>query len=625
MYQDFFDFKYEPFSIAPDPRFLYMSEQHKEALAHLTYGIQSSGAFVVLSGEIGSGKTTVCRCFLEKITGTVDIAFILNPKLDAEELLASICDELGIVYVSTSIKHLISVINNFLLKSYSEGRNTVVVIEEAQNLSEDVLEQLRLLTNLETNEKKLLQIVLLAQPEFLITLAQDNMKQLSQRITARFHLCALNKAETMEYLTHRLRISGAKVDPFSDSIKKGIYKQSGGVPRLINLIADRCLLGAYANNQKTVNKAILKKSLLELDNSAELQKKRKHKFSAIFLIKLTLLLLIIMCLVSVVYLAIFEKDIFSWKSAELPGDQFQVIASEKINYHTFNKKLNGSNFFNNSLISKNIFKTELLTHASKNLMAQWNISVENNININGPVSFCNLAKRYQLACYNGKTNIGLLIKLGRPAILKLLDGELNYYYVVLLGVSNDRLVIQLSDQQRKLSFSELEEIWLGEFMMLSKMPKAWTGKVLNKGNNNPLSAWLTKVLNNLARRTSIENKSNLEIKNNSEIKNDLKRKSDLENKILLENNETQTSVLNLLSTNTYSKAHVAQVKNIQKQAGIKPDGKVGMNTIIYLNSLLDSKVPKLSRHSEDLTKMEKSKIDVQKSRDNQPKLKEGEE
>jgi len=190
MYKKYFGLRETPFSIAPDPRYLYLSELHREALAHLMYGMNSDGGFILLTGEVGTGKTTICRSMLERIPGNINIAFILNPKMTVEELLASICDELGVIVPekNTSIKVFVDYINKYLLEEHAMGRKTVLIIEEAQNLSTEVLEQLRLLTNLETNERKLLQIIMLGQPELQEKLARTELRQLSQRITARFHL-----------------------------------------------------------------------------------------------------------------------------------------------------------------------------------------------------------------------------------------------------------------------------------------------------------------------------------------------------------------------------------------------------------------------------------------------------
>ena len=249
MYQNFFGLHEKPFSIAPDPRYLYMTDQHREALAHLLFGIGDEGGFILLTGDIGTGKTTICRSLLNQLPDNADIAFIVNPRLSVNELLQSICDELGIDCAeSSSIKVLVDKLNQFLLESYASGRNTILIIDEAQNLADEVLEQLRLLTNLETSEKKLLQLILLGQPELNDKLAQDNLRQLAQRVTARFHLQPLSADETTAYIKHRLHIAGFRGELFSRAALKHIHNESRGVPRLVNVICDRSMLGAYTKD-----------------------------------------------------------------------------------------------------------------------------------------------------------------------------------------------------------------------------------------------------------------------------------------------------------------------------------------------------------------------------------------
>src|SRR5665213_3704753 len=213
MYMRFFGLNQEPFSLAPDPRYLYMSKRHREALAHLLYGVGGGGGFVLLSGEIGAGKTTVCRCFLEQIPKRCNVAYIFNPKLTSIELVKSICDEFRIPYLvepntPATVKTYVDTLNEFLLKTHAVGQNNVLIIDEAQLLAVDVLEQLRLLTNLETSERKLLQIVLIGQPELRTMLALPELEQLAQRVIARFHLKALSDAETTLYIRHRLAVGG---------------------------------------------------------------------------------------------------------------------------------------------------------------------------------------------------------------------------------------------------------------------------------------------------------------------------------------------------------------------------------------------------------------------------------
>ncbi|NVE00424.1 ExeA family protein [Massilia sp. BJB1822] len=270
MYTQFFQLKQSPFSIAPDPRYLFMSERHREALAHLLYGVGSGGGFVLLTGEIGAGKTTVCRCFMEQIPANCKLAYIFNPKLTVEELLLSVCDEFGIVLPpqgtgAVSVKGYVDAINAYLLASHAQGKNNVLIIDEAQNLSPEVLEQLRLLTNLETSERKLLQIILIGQPELRAMLARPELEQLAQRVIARYHLGSLSVDEVGSYVRHRLAVAGsAGASPFGTKLMAAIHRLSKGVPRRVNLLCDRALLGAYVEGKAQVTRQILSKAAQEV-------------------------------------------------------------------------------------------------------------------------------------------------------------------------------------------------------------------------------------------------------------------------------------------------------------------------------------------------------------------------
>lgn len=247
-----------------------MSERHREALAHLLYGLDAGGGFVLLTGEVGAGKTTVCRCFLEQIPEHCNVAYIFNPKLTVGELLRSICDEFGVPHKPNvpgveTVKDYIDPLNASLLAAHASGRNTVLIIDEAQNLEADVLEQLRLLTNLETNERKLLQIILIGQPELRTMVARPSLEQLAQRVIARFHLDALTPQETQQYIAHRLAVAGLRGPmPFSRRALRRVHVLSRGIPRRINLLCDRALLGAYAAGQHGVSKAIVERAAREV-------------------------------------------------------------------------------------------------------------------------------------------------------------------------------------------------------------------------------------------------------------------------------------------------------------------------------------------------------------------------
>ena len=265
MYQDYFGIEENPFSLTPNPRYLYMAKGHQEALAHLLYGVTEGGGFVMLTGEVGTGKTSVCRCLLEQLPDQVQVALILNPRLNEIELLSNICDELGVKHPkSGSLKVLVDRLNAHFLKLHSEGRHAVLIIDEAQNLSPEVLEQVRLLTNLETTERKLLQIILVGQPELSELLNRKELRQLAQRISARYHLNPLNAAETKACITHRLGVAGLDAAIFGPGARAEIYKRSRGVPRLINSLCDRCLLAAYVQETKRVDRKMVHAAAAEV-------------------------------------------------------------------------------------------------------------------------------------------------------------------------------------------------------------------------------------------------------------------------------------------------------------------------------------------------------------------------
>jgi general secretion pathway protein A len=276
MYAEFFGLSKDPFSIAPDPRFLFMSEKHREALAHLLYGVGGGGGFVLLTGEIGAGKTTVCRAFLEQIPKHCDVAYIFNPKLTVTELLQSVCEEFHIelparpdaaAAAPLTVKDYVDAINRFLLAEHAAGRSAVLIIDEAQSLAPDVLEQLRLLTNLETHERKLLQIILIGQPELRDMLASPGLEQLAQRVIARCHLGALTAGETVRYVQHRLAVAGSAggtTVPFEPEAMSRLFQLTGGVPRRINLLAGRAMLGAYAHGHNQVDKQTVEQAAREV-------------------------------------------------------------------------------------------------------------------------------------------------------------------------------------------------------------------------------------------------------------------------------------------------------------------------------------------------------------------------
>ena len=266
MYAAYFGLKEAPFRLTPDPTYLYMSDRHREALAHLLYGVSEDGGFVQLTGDIGTGKTTLCRALLAQLPPQVDVALILNPRLTIPEFLASVCDELKIPYPrdTTSPKVFVDTLDRYLLDAHARGRRTVLLIDEAQGLSVEVLEQVRLLTNLETTSEKLLQVVLIGQPELVPLLARDDLRQLAQRITARYHLEPFTATDTHAYIRHRLKVAGGRRGLFSEAAIRRIHAESRGIPRLINIICDRALLGAYAQDKRRIELGMVARAATEI-------------------------------------------------------------------------------------------------------------------------------------------------------------------------------------------------------------------------------------------------------------------------------------------------------------------------------------------------------------------------
>lgn len=302
MYLNYFGLSDSPFSIAPNPDYLYMSKRHKQALAHLKLGLSESGGFVMLTGEVGTGKTTVSRKLMQELSDDTRLAVILNPTLSALELLASICDELDINYqpLTSSLKVFTDLILNKLAKNHEQGMNTVLIIDEAQHLLPEVLEQLRLLTNLETNREKLLKVVLIGQPELQQLLRRNELRQLAQRVTARYHLLPLTESEVSQYIEHRWSVAGGMNNCFKSSAIKELFNISGGIPRVINLLCDRALSISYSVQKPFVDRKVIFSSSIQVLGDDIVLQRQQAKWKPIYLITLTLSLLTSIALTSLV-------------------------------------------------------------------------------------------------------------------------------------------------------------------------------------------------------------------------------------------------------------------------------------------------------------------------------------
>lgn len=444
MYREYFGLRETPFSIAPDPHYFYISEGHREALAHLMYGINSDGGFVLLTGEVGTGKTTVCRCLIEQMPEDCEVAFILNPKLSSVELLASICDEFGIAYREgrETVKDLVAGIYDFLLRTNESGKKAVLIIEEAQNLDVEVLEQIRLLTNLETSKRKLLQIIMLGQPELQKTLKKPELSQLSQRITARYHIGPLAKHELPAYVNHRLSVAGlGRGELFPPSIIKKLYHLTKGVPRLVNVICDRALLGAYTQGEQMVNKRTLITAANEVYGRTRkrTRKKKIYAWSAAAV------------LIMLVVAGIFR---YAQKVGFLPDVRPAVaLSTPPATSAAGDKEAVGA-------------KISSRDGAYDSLFRMWRIAYDPE---DGHTA-CEQAETQGLRCYRGKGDIGTLHQINMPLILRQVDPEGKDYYLTVTALRGNSVTYAINNEIRSGDINEILRRWSGDYELLWRLP-----------------------------------------------------------------------------------------------------------------------------------------------------------
>ena len=613
MYLKHFNLTERPFSIAPDPRFLYMSVRHKEALAHLLYGMGEGGGFVQLTGEVGTGKTTICRCLLEQVPENVDLAVVLNPKVTAIELIATVCDELGVEYPHEhSIKTLIDVLNEYLLEAYTRGRRTVLIIDEAQNLDAEVLEQVRLLTNLETSTQKLLQIVLIGQPELRSLLASEDMRQLSQRITARYHLEPISREETEAYIRHRLQICGSSRNIYSRRAINRIHKLSGGIPRLINVLCDRAMLGAYVEGKSQVDLKVLKKAAREVISEARPDGANRQ-------LPWLLAVLTVVALGALFILQPFQQtDTRDEETAAATGDDVAPAAVDVTQAVVVEQLFVPEPELEPELelepepepelepapapapepvpepevepvpeialepepipvtgpepqpledmaetpvmpaaVSEAGALEDLLVAdyphyrtAWRELFALWSVELREDV---GPPEFCSFAKQYGLLCMHGKGNWNTLRQFDRPVILKLAADDGRRIPVVLQRLDDSFAELIIGGELYRLEVGQVDHFWYGNYSLLLQIPPG--GKLfLREGSHAEDVGWLRKQL---------------------EVAQGVK-----------------IPATNPLFFDYPLKKHLL---DFQRSHGLVADGVMGKNTIIHLNSQSSpAGIPRLS-------------------------------
>ena len=593
MYNEYFGFKEAPFSIAPDPRYLYMTAQHREALAHLVYGLNSEGGCILLTGEVGTGKTTICRCLLEQIPAQANVALVLNPKVSEIELLETVCDELKISYpdLDNSVKTYTDRIYQFLIESNRKNEKTVLIIDEAQNLNSKVLEQLRLLTNLETNQRKLLQIIILGQPELLDILARTEMRQLAQRITARFHLQPLTRNEVKAYVSHRLAVAGQNIQLFPENSIKLLFKLSNGVPRLINILCDRALLGAYVESQHAVHPPIIKKAATEvfgeLKNVEKQHKNRQWLYPIAALTSITIIAIALFLYLTLAPVSDSNDETSSndqlANSAETQNLQAPVEISEPdddIQLSTFDLSETPAEdtITPDETLSTDDNQIESTTAISAKSNAEHdtqpdhdNIEIILNDKNNGQISAyqelfkawnhrynnktvttaCKQAEAFSLRCLHKQGNLSSLKVHNRPAVLTLVNSQGELRHITITSIQDELAIVYSNNTAYTIKLSDLDQYWYGQFILLWRKPENYSSAI-TPGDSGTIISWLSTHF--------------------------------IDGRLAS-------------GSNVYDDSLIERIKLFQSQHGLAADGIVGPVTIMHLKTESGLDVPTLTTQS----------------------------
>jgi general secretion pathway protein A len=542
MYVNYYGFREKPFNLTPDPRFVFLSKNHREAFAHLLYGINNRTGFIALTGEVGSGKTTVLRSLLSQLDAEhYRTALIFNPCLSPSELLQSINREFGIPSRTSNISDLLDALNTFLLQQKAEGRIVVLAIDEVQNLETKVLEQIRLISNLETDREKLIQIVLSGQPEFVQILKKKEMRQLSQRITVQYHLKPLDFEDTVRYIDHRLEVAGGKGGGiFTRTALKRIYRYSRGLPRLINAACDRALLAGYTKDKAVINPRIASAGIKDMRTNAAPDSRKRR----LMIIPASVMIAVILAV------GIY----FTWHDILERFNAAQKIEAKE-EQPKIDPVVTGEELYRAMAVELGkVPYSESIRRAFNNLVGFWNVlPVPEGVDLSKPNKLGRAALDRELRLYIFSGNLGTLLRTDYPAVLELtMPGISEKRFISLVGMENDQILIDPPVAgRRSLSFSELEKYWSGQGFLLWKDPL------------------------NLLSRTSPGSKGEK-----------IKRLQDV-----LKKAGTYSSPL----TGVYDRNTRLAVRNFQSSNGIGQDGIAGAQTLMFLCRYVDSfETPRLS-------------------------------
>ena len=552
MYTQYFGLKENPFALSPDPRYLYLSQRHQDALAHLMYGITGGGGFVQLTGEVGTGKTLMIRAMLLRLPDTVDVALVLYPFLSVREFMIALCDDLHVKRpTDNSLKVLIDTLNSFLLENHAKGRRTVLIVDEAHRLNREVLEQIRLLTNLETTKEKLLQIILVGQPELNTILARPDMRQLAQRVTARYNLQALLPAETRAYVMHRCQVAGAETPLFSTFALHWVYWLTGGVPRLVNILCDRSLLAAYARSKTRVGVGVLRAAAREVETGVR-RRTRSRLAAVLFAAALV---------AGAGAFGVWQlrpELLARWIGA---GSGNSTVAAQGEPLASLAKSEPGSPVQPQSGLPGNAGAPAITVpeappvpslaqiladpsiptdtdSAFSALFTQWGFDYAQFTGTTG----CERATQAGLRCLFESGTWSNLRQLNRPAIIELVDETGLRHHLLVVQLTGERATLLLAGQRHELPLVDVGRLWFGKYLALWSPPE-FGERVIRRGMRGASVAWVRDTLarNGLPRTTSP-------------------------------------------ASELFDTELEAQVKEFQRRHQLQDDGVVGKMTLVFLSS-----------------------------------------